>query len=362
MNTNEPATSLYRANRMLTLHDGSRGRSPSRPYLPRPAWHVSSLLEGERPREPKVTSRNLRGAKCGTSPSVPSIAAMRTLACCCAALAALLAGCARQADSPPAPGGQVRVVSLSPNLTEIICAIGAADTLVGRSSACDYPPDAVKSVPIVGDFGVPSLEALARCKPDVVVSVDLDDKSMAKVIGQLGIRYQNLSCRTLDDIPRCVRTLGRLLRREPGAEKVAADLEKGLTAWRVRPVTAPAPAVFLEIWGDPLMTVGRQSFIAEMIRLAGGRNVSDDVDRDYVQISPEAVIARNPDVIILMDSPGTNATANIVSTRPGWAQITAVRSGRVYSGLDPNVIEKPGPRVLLAIEALHACLHPSSPP
>ena len=279
-----------------------------------------------------------------------------------AALAAvLLAGCARHADRPT-PAGRVRVVSLSPSLTEIVCAIGAADCLVGRSSACDYPPDRVKNVPVVGDFGAPSMEALARVKPDLVLSVDLDDKSMARVMGQLGIRYQNVSCRTLNEIPPAVRTLGALLHHEAEAEKLASEIEQGLADWRSRTPPAQVPKVFLEIWGDPLMTIGKGSFISEMIQLAGGRNVAEDVDRDYMQISPEAVVARDPDVIILMDMADTNAVFKTVAARTGWDRLKAVRTGRVYAGLDPNVIEKPGPRVLQALRMLNACLQPSTTP
>ena len=254
--------------------------------------------------------------------------------------------------APAATNAVVRVVSLAPSLTEIICAIGASDCLVGRSSACHYPPDVVKHVPVAGDFGIPALEALAKCAPQLVVTVDMEDQNSAQAIEHLGIQHASIPCRSLDDIPRAMRAIGKLLHREAAAEKQAgafaatlADLRQHKPATRRR--------VFIEVWGDPLMTAGKKSFLNELLDLAGGANIAGDVARDFFEISTETVLARDPEVIVLLEG-----TAPVVARRTGWAQLTAVKTGHVCSGLDRDLLEIPGPRVLQSVELLRRCLAP----
>ena len=254
--------------------------------------------------------------------------------------------------TPAATSNVVRVVSLAPSLTEIICAIGANDCLVGRSSACHFPTDVVKRVPVAGDFGVPVLEALAKCAPDLVVTVDMEDQNAAQAIEHLGIRHASIPCRLLDDIPRAMRTVGKLLHREAAAEKLASEFADTLAALRKqRPATRRR--VFVEIWGDPLMTAGKKSFLNDLIELAGGTNIAGDVARDFFEISSETVLARDPEVIVLLEG-----TAPAVSQRTGWQQISAVKTGHVCSGLDRDLLEIPGPRVLQSVELLRRCFQP----
>ena len=254
--------------------------------------------------------------------------------------------------APAATGDVVRVVSLAPSLTEIICAIGASDCLVGRSSACRYPSNIVARVPIAGDFGIPALEALAKCAPQLVLTVDMEDQNSAQAIEHLGIRHESVPCRSLGDIARAIHTVGKLLHREVSAEKLAGQFDETLAGLR-KQIPATRRRVFVEIWGDPLMTAGKKSFLNDLIELAGGTNIAGDVERDFFEISPETVLARDPEVIILLES-----SAVTVANRTGWQQMTAVRTGHVYRDLDRDLLEIPGPRVLQSIEQLRKCLRP----
>ena len=254
---------------------------------------------------------------------------------------------------PASTNAVVRVASLAPSLTEIICAIGASDCLVGRSSACHHPADVVKRVPVAGDFGIPILEALAKCAPELVVTVDMEDQNSVQAIEHLGIRHESIPCRSLDDIPRAIRRVGQLLHREDSAEKLADEFIATLTSLRQQKPTTRR-RVFIEIWGDPLMTAGRKSFLNDLIELAGGANIAGDVARDFFQISTESVLARDPEVVILLE-PGPVD----ISRRTGWAEISAVKSDRICRDLDRDLLEIPGPRVLQAVEALRQCLRTS---
>lgn len=261
-------------------------------------------------------------------------------------------------SSPPVPeayeGGE-RVVSLAPSLTEMIVAIGAADSLVGRSSACDYPPGLLRHVPVVGGFGEPSLEALLALQPTLIVDVDLADKSLEHRLQKAGLRRERIPCSQLDDVPRALRRLGELLQRETEAEGLALTLERELDGLRLRAENispSQRPLVFVELWPEPLMTLGNLSFISESIRLAGGLNLGDEEDAEYYYISHERVIERNPDVVLLLYEAGDFATDRIAK-RIGWDSLNAVKKDRIHTDLDHDTIMRPGPRLRQGIEQLN---------
>lgn len=298
----------------------------------------------------------------------------------------LSAGCAPRRPEL-APEGD-RIVSLAPNLTEIVCAVGAGNALVGRTSVCDYPPEIIKSVPVIGGFGAPSLDRLLKTRPTLILDVALEDEATANLMSKMGAQRVRVPCAKLDDIPTAILTVGRLAHRESAAQSLAERIRREVAQRRgalaetnqaFQSVGIP-PTVFVEIWGDPLMTVGRNSFVSELVALSGGRNLGDEVtDKDYFPVSSEWVIARNPDVILCLymvkgagqttdDRQRTaenqsfesgkwkTESGNQIANRPGWAQINAVRNGRVYGGFDNNLILRPGPRVLEGIDALQACI------
>ncbi len=260
------------------------------------------------------------------------------------------------AAEPPAE----RVVSLAPSLTEIVCALGAADRLVGRTSACDYPPAPLKQVPIIGGFGAPSLELLLRQRPTLIVDVALEDEALGRRMESLGLRRQRIPCRTLGDIPVAIRALGRLLQREPVAETLAARFAAGVAQYRQAAATRDprrgTPKVYAEIWSDPLMTCGRRTFIAELIALAGGHNIGDELDRDYISVSAEWILAHQPDQILCLYETNVRTLLGQFRGRSGWALVPAVQQGRVHGGLDNAILLRPGPRALDGVAVLRKCL------
>ncbi len=249
--------------------------------------------------------------------------------------------------------GQERVVSLAPNLTEIVCAIGAADYLVGRSSACDYPPDVVKRLPIVGGFGNPSIERLLKVRPTLVLEVDMLDKALRDHIGALGIKHKTVPCHTLDDIPHAIRQVGRYLRREKPANQLASEISSRMAQMRqdLKPL-GDRPSVFVEIWNEPLTTVGGRSFISGLIALAGGRNIGDNVNRENFVTSSEWVISHDPDIILCLYPLGNIPVLAQVGKRLGWHDLKAVQSGQVYGDLPLDLLLRPGPRCLDALPSL----------
>lgn len=249
-----------------------------------------------------------------------------------------------------------RVISLAPSLTEMICAIGAADQLVGRTSACDYPPAPLKGVPIIGGFGAPMLEKLVALGPTLVVDIALEDETLGRQIDRLGLRRERITCRALDDIPAALRRLGRLLHREVAAESLAAQLTAGIAAAR-QTVGAPKnrPLVYAEFWRDPPMTCGKKTFLAELITLAGGRNLGDTTARDYFAVSAEWVVAQRPDIVLCLYMADERQLPEQMARRPGWSTLPAVKNKRVYGGFDNNLLLRPGPRALEGLRLLQSC-------
>ena len=271
----------------------------------------------------------------------------------------LLSGCMK--NPTPKSEQPVRVVSLAPALTEIICAIGATNYLVGRTSACTWPPERVKDITVIGDFGKPSLEALMMVYPTLELDTGLANKSLPRKFARMGIQHEEIACKTVTDIPAAIRRIGRLLDHSESANKLASDIESRLQAMdRQALACTNPPTVYIELWGDPLMTAGRDTFLSEMIRLAGGKNLGDAAKSGYFKVSSEWVVSRNPDMVICTYKiPEKNPSA-WVGTRIGWSNLRAVRNGAVYRIPNPDVVLRPGPRILQGIEDLQKCIQSHS--
>ena len=271
----------------------------------------------------------------------------------------LVAGCQRAAPPATAASAGPRVVTLAPNLTELVCAVGAGNLLVGRTSVCNYPPEIVARVPVIGDFGVPSIERILNLKPTVILEADMADPTTLARLRRLGVAVLHVPCVRLDDIPNAMFLIGQNVGRAREAAVQAADLRRKIAALRAAAIAfhGPRPRVYIEIWNDPLSTAGRNSFLAELVRLAGGDNVGDEADQDYFQVSSEWVVARNPEIVLCFYMGSVSDIQDLIVRRAGWNRLAAVRNHRVYSGFDNDIVLRPGPRVLKGIAALERVIH-----
>jgi iron complex transport system substrate-binding protein len=259
-----------------------------------------------------------------------------------------------RSESNDAVVKEQRIVSLAPSVTEIICEIGAQDVLVGRTTACDYPPT-VAHVAVVGKFGKPSSELLIAAKPTLVLYADLIEDGILRRLDELRIPCRRVPYGRLDDIPKAVVAIGECLHREGPAEQLASNLMVRIEGLK-RAAPVERPSVFVEIWSDPLMTAGGRSFVAELVRLAGGQNIGDGVEKDYFQVSSEWVVSRSPDIILCVGMGGKSSSSRLVMERAGWKGVKAVQTGRVYDIPHGEKFTRPGPRVLDAIQELQACI------
>jgi iron complex transport system substrate-binding protein len=271
-------------------------------------------------------------------------------------LMVLATGCGERAHAPAAGAaeGELRLISLAPSMTEIVYALGGGESLVGRTTACNYPPE-VSSVPVIAAFGVPSMEALIATAPTHVMQTDLADKSLGAVFDKLGIERVICPARTLDEIGQTMATVATLVGTEVARQRVA-EYQRKLSELRTRDAgVTNRPRVYMEIWHDPPMTCGSASFLSEMVRLAGGVSITDCVDQEFYAVSPEWIVAQDPDVIICTYMAEADSLEALMDQR-GWRRLRAVSAGRVYGGLDNDIVLRPGPRVMEGIEALRACI------
>ena len=244
-----------------------------------------------------------------------------------------------------------RIVSLSPASTELLFRLGLGDRVVGRTHFCDWPP-AARAVPDLGNGIGPDVEAVAARKPDLVLLyASAADRAAADRLAALGIATAVLKLDRSDDLRRAARLVGTLAGVRPTADSFVASFDSALTAVAVHP--DHRPRVYVDAWASPPMTVGRGSYLSEVIRAAGADNVFDDVAASSATVSLEAIAARDPDAILYL-APDTLRAPDLAS-RPGWRVLRAVRQGRVLV-VDGSLYDRPSPRMPQAAADLAARL------
>jgi iron complex transport system substrate-binding protein len=250
-----------------------------------------------------------------------------------------------------------RVISLAPNLTEIVFAVGAGDRLVGRTSYCDYPPEA-KSVAEVGDTAHPSLERLIALKPQVVL---ISTASQLEVFTRQ-LQNQNIAVfvtdpHDLEGVFRSIIQVGQILGHTDQAEVLVQNLRERTARVEAAVKEKPPVRVFYQLSAEPLYTAGHDAFVTDLIRRAGGVSVTADVPGAWPKYSNESALAAKPEAIILPTG-GSMGSGN--STVAGaLRQSPAVLADRVYKINDDHLV-RPGPRLVDGLEAMARALHPEA--
>jgi iron complex transport system substrate-binding protein len=254
-----------------------------------------------------------------------------------------------QVAEPPS-----RIVSLNPATTEMLFAMGAGPRLVGRTH-WDLYPDSAKLVPDLGTGIRPNVEAVLGARPDLVVLyASADNRVAAKQLRKAGVNTVALKIDLIRDFQRASHVLGVVLRDSARAAVVADSVLRTLDRVRASTRGLSRPTVFWHIWDAPLITIGKGSYMNELIDIAGGRNVYDDVDAPSPPVSIEDVMRRDPHYIIT----GPEGAKKIRADKR-WAATPAVRAGRVLV-VDTAVVGRPAVRLGEAALTLARALHPDA--
>lgn len=244
-----------------------------------------------------------------------------------------------------------RVISLAPNLTENIFAVGAGDRLVGVTTFCNYPLEAEK-IRKVSDTQTPNVETIIALKPDVVfVSTASQLENFTKTLAEKNIAVFVTNPNNLEDVFRNLKTFGELFGTEEKAEKLIADLKQRVSATEEKVKGNERVKVFVQIDKDSLFTIGKDSFITDLVSRAGGDSLTKTVENAYPNISKEYALALKPDAIILSESPN-NLEPNEV-----FKNSNAVKNGKVFK-INADIISRPSPRLVDALEQIANYLHP----
>ena len=249
-----------------------------------------------------------------------------------------------------------RIVSLIPSATDLLVAMGARGQLAGRT---EFDQDsALASLPSVGGGLDPSMEALVALKPDLVISFETQgDAALRTRLREMGIPVYALAAQDTADVFRALANLGTLAGRRPAADSVAGAMRAEIEAVRRSVAGRPAPSVLYVAWVDPPMIAGPTTFLSELVRVAGGRPVFEDVKQEWPQVSIEEIVNRKPQVVIIPSGAGAEFSADALRSAPGWRELAASPGTRVAE-VPVAVVNRPGPRLGEAARALRDAIHP----
>jgi iron complex transport system substrate-binding protein len=252
-----------------------------------------------------------------------------------------------------------RIVSLVPSLTETIYALGLQDNLVGDTDYCDYPPEAQKKTKVGGIMN-PSLEEIVALHPDLVLmKKGLNRIETVQALDSLGISVYGTDPHTVDEIITSAKKLADVLGAPEAGVSVANDMHRRLEELRQRLGSAAAKRVLFVVWTQPLISVGKDAFIADALRHAGAASIVDS-EQDWPQVNLEEVVRLQPDFLVFAASHAEDASHEIerLAALPGWRMLEAVSNHRF--AVISDAVNRPAPRIVSAIEDLAHQLHPDA--
>ncbi|MFC1890137.1 ABC transporter substrate-binding protein [Thermodesulfobacteriota bacterium] len=253
-----------------------------------------------------------------------------------------------------------RIISMAPSVTETLYALGQSGRLAGVTNFCDYPEEA-KSLPRIGGWINPNIEAIVNLKPDLLVTVPTGSTRPAvDTLMRLDVPVLLVMAYTVDDVFACIRTLGTATHADERAEQLCKEMQRRIDAVRAK-VSGLPPRRVLFVWEqEPLIVGGGGTYMDELITLAGGTNIAGSSKSRYPHLGIEEVIIQQPEVILDAFMVATGQAGPKGRDFWGrWPEIPAVRDKRIHH-LESLVVTRPGPRLPEALEAVARAIHPEA--
>lgn len=245
-----------------------------------------------------------------------------------------------------------KIVALAPNVTEVLFALGLGDKIVAASEFSDYPEEAARIETIGGAMGF-DVERIAELDPDLIITNGMvDDIAPLKDNGVVVASYYP---QTIEEVINQILQIGEITGTSAKAQEITNEMQARVAAVQQSVEGLEAPTVFYEVWGDPLMTAGKGSFINEMITLAGGTDVAGDAE-PYSNYSVEQLVEKNPQIYLINDK-DPNVSPEIVAARPGYEGLDAVKNNQVLT-INPDLVTRPGPRIVEGLEQVADLIQP----
>lgn len=250
-----------------------------------------------------------------------------------------------------------RIVSLAPNITEILFRLGLDEEVVGVSIHCNYPEKA-KSRMRVGSYISIDLERVISLKPDLIMATGAGNpREMIERLERLGFPAFVIFPKRFDDVLRSIRHLGQVTAKEKEALSIIDSMQRRKERVIERTKNLSRPKVFLQIGEAPIVTVGRGSFGDDLIRLAGGENVAGNDKEMYPRLGMEEILKRSPEVILISSMNPKGDYERVLREWERWKMIPAIKQGRIHL-LDSDLIDRPSPRIIDGLEEMGKLIHP----
>jgi iron complex transport system substrate-binding protein len=260
----------------------------------------------------------------------------------------------REVTFPFAPK---RIVSLAPNITEILFSLGLDEEIVGVSIHCNFPEKA-KTKNRVGSYISLDYEKITSVKPDLIIATGVGNtKDMVDRLEQLGFSTYVIYPKNFEDILKSIIHIGQVVNREKEARTIIEGIKK--RSQRVINLTKDLarPKVFIQIGDTPMVTVGKGSFTDDLIRLAGGENIAGKEKEVYPRFGMEEILQKSPEVIVISSMKPKGDYQKTFQEWNRWKTIPAVKNGRVHI-INSDLIDRPSPRIIDGLEQLARMLHP----
>jgi iron complex transport system substrate-binding protein len=254
-----------------------------------------------------------------------------------------------------------RIVSVAPNVTEILFALGLEDRLVGVSNYCQYPPEA-KKIEKIGGYINPSLEKIVALRPDLVVGIAEGDlRTFVDKLAGLNVPVYIANPRDALEVLTSIRKIGEATFAPEPARRIVRSMEERIRKVQDKVRGRPRPRVLHILDFNPLLSAGKGTFVDDLIRLGGGRNVAETATGKYPRFSMEEVLVQDPEVILLASMKSGDPMVKQRRWWERWKTISAVKQGRVYV-LDSDLIHRPSPRMVEGLEQVAKAIHPEAFP
>ena len=250
-----------------------------------------------------------------------------------------------------------RIISLAPNITEILFSLGLDEEVVGVSIHCNYPEKA-KSRVKVGSYISVDFERVISLRPDLVIATGAGNtREMVERLERLGIPTYAIFPKRFDDVLQSIRHLGQVVAKEKEALSIIESMQRRKERVVERTKNLSRPKVFLQIGEAPIVTVGKGSFGDDLIRLAGGENISGNDREMYPRLGMEEILKRSPEVILISSMNPKGDYERAFREWERWKMIPAVKQGRIYL-IDSDLIDRPSPRIIEGLEEMARLIHP----
>jgi iron complex transport system substrate-binding protein len=252
-----------------------------------------------------------------------------------------------------------RIVSLAPNVTEILFFLGLDTEIAGVTDFCDYPEAALKK-PRVGGYINPNLEKIILLKPDLIFWIKEGSRREAlQGLAELGYPVYVTDPKGFDGVTKTIRNIGEVVGRQEKAAAIVKDMTAKKNGWVALTAPLPKPRVYFQVGTASTVTVGKGTLADDLIRFAGGSSISGDESLSYPSYGIEAILSKAPEIIIVSSMEGKKDHSNLIQKWSHFAAIPAVKKKAVYV-VDSNLVDRPAPRIMDGLEALVRIFHPDT--